>query len=161
MSEVWRMQIELAEPLEVPCPPPGIAVRTYEPADAAAVHALLQRAFEGSHETVLPFEEWLPWMTEDAAFDPTVWFLADSDGGLAGVALCWNNGFVKDLAVDPGWRRRGLGEALLHQVFREFFDRGCRTVALKVDAANPTGAVRLYKRIGMRIESRSARDAGS
>ena len=34
-------------------------------------------------------------------------------------------------------------------VFAEFARRGLSQVRLKVDAGNPTGAVRLYRRVGM------------
>lgn len=148
--EVLLMRIDHdARPAE-PRFPAGIRLRPASvEADGRAVHALLELAFAGSHETVLPFDRWRPWWTGDASFDPAAWFLADGDDGLAGVALCWDDGFVKDLAVHPRWRRRGLGEALLRHVFGAFYDRGIRTVTLKVDAANPTGAVRLYERVGM------------
>jgi ribosomal protein S18 acetylase RimI-like enzyme len=48
------------------------------------------------------------------------------------------------------WRRRGLGLALLRRAFGEFQRRGERLVQLGVDAASPTGATRLYERVGMR-----------
>jgi ribosomal protein S18 acetylase RimI-like enzyme len=65
------------------------------------------------------------------------------------MAQCWTEGFVKDLAVRPAFRGRGLGEALLRAVFAEFARRRIARVRLKVDADNPTGAVRLYRRVGM------------
>jgi ribosomal protein S18 acetylase RimI-like enzyme len=37
----------------------------------------------------------------------------------------------------------------MRQAFAEFHRRGLATVGLKVDADNPTGAVRLYERVGM------------
>jgi ribosomal protein S18 acetylase RimI-like enzyme len=63
----------------------------------------------------------------------------------------WDWGWIYFLAVRPGWRRRGLGEALLRESFREFFRRGEHTIALGVDSQNPTGATRLYERVGMRV----------
>jgi ribosomal protein S18 acetylase RimI-like enzyme len=138
--------------------PAGVALRpALVASDAPAVHALLVEAFAGSQERVPAFESWLEWWTRDASFDPSVWFLAEADGGLAGAALCWDDGFVKDLAVRPRWRRRGLGEALLRHAFREFYAREIATVSLKVDADNPTGALRLYQRVGMRVVERTAR----
>jgi ribosomal protein S18 acetylase RimI-like enzyme len=53
--------------------------------------------------------------------------------------------------VRKPWRRRGLGLALLQHAFTEFWRRGERTVALGVDAENPTGATRLYERAGMHV----------
>ena len=133
---------------------PRCAVRTYADDDAAAVHELLAAAFAGSAEEVPPFARWHPWMTNDPGFDPGVWFLAEQEQALAGVCLCWREGWVKDLAVAPPFRGRGIGEALLRHAFSAFHDRGIETVGLKVDADNPTGAVRLYERVGMTRERR-------
>ena len=36
-------------------------------------------------------------------------------------------GWVRQLAVDEGWRRKGLGRALLHHAFGVFCRRGCRS----------------------------------
>lgn len=146
---VLRMQKDVSGAQPAPEWPEGVAVRTYTDADAAAVHALLVEAFAGSAEEVLPFARWQPWMTNDPGYDPAVWFLAEAGTELAGVCLCWREGWVKDLAVRPSWRGRGLGEALLRAAFAEFHRRGAATVGLKVDSDNPTGAVRLYERVGM------------
>jgi ribosomal protein S18 acetylase RimI-like enzyme len=88
-------------------------------------------------------------MTNDPSFDAGVWFLAEAAELLAGVCLCWREGWVKDLAVAPSFRGHGVGEALLRHALTVFHDRGLATVGLKVDADNPTGAVRLYERVGM------------
>jgi mycothiol synthase len=149
VREVVRMQIGVAAEPRAPRWPDGVSVRAYAGADAAAVHALLTAAFAGSAEQVPPFARWHAWMTSDPSFDPAVWFLAEADGGLAGVCLCWVEGWVKDLAVRPDRRGCGLGEALLRHAFGEFHRRGAETVGLKVDSDNPTGAVRLYERVGM------------
>ena len=50
----------------------------------------------------------------------------------------------------PLARRRGIAAALLRRVFWEFRRRGVKHVDLKVQVDNPTGAVRLYKELGMR-----------
>ena len=44
---------------------------------------------------------------------------------------------------------KGLGLALMKQTFGEFYKRGIKTVGLGVDAENPTGATRLYQKVGM------------
>jgi mycothiol synthase len=150
--EVLRMQIDVSAGGPPPAWPEGIAVRTYTDADAGAVHQLLEEAFAGNAEEVLPFARWHPWMTNDPGFDPGVWFLAEAGAELAGACLCWKEGWVKDLAVRPSWRGRGLGEALLRAAFAELHHRGVETVGLKVDSDNPTGAVRLYERVGMARE---------
>ena len=41
---------------------------------------------------------------------------------------------------------------MLQHAFGEFARRGFDAVGLGVDAENPTGAVRVYERAGMRVE---------
>lgn len=149
------MEIPLDRETPAPEWPPDVTVRTAElDADPPAVHALLELAFRGSPDEEQAYDAWLTWWTDDPEFDPSAWFLAEAGSELAGVALCWSNGFLKDLAVCPTHRRRGIGRALLLHVFREFRARGAPAVSLKVDAANPTGAARLYEAAGMRVVER-------
>jgi ribosomal protein S18 acetylase RimI-like enzyme len=54
-----------------------------------------------------------------------------------------------DLGVLPDWRGRGLGLALLSDVFAHLQRGGFGRAALHVDAENTTGAVRLYRKAGM------------
>ena len=73
-------------------------------------------------------------------------------------ALHWKEhdgrGWVKDLAVHERERGHGLGTALLHHAFRAYADRGVERVGLKVDSTNPTGAPRLYERLGFETDQR-------
>ena len=59
--------------------------------------------------------------------------------------------FVRQLAVPRASRGRGIALALLHETFRRAAGRALPAVVLGVDAANATGAVRLYERAGMRV----------
>lgn len=150
VTEVLEMAVELCPPLPEPDFPAGVRLRLFDPErDAGDVHACLVEAFAGSDERVAPYEEWRPWLLGDPSYDPALVFVADAGGEVAGMAQCWTEGFVKDLAVRPAYRGRGLGEGLLRAVFAEFARRGVARVRLKVDAGNPTGAVRLYLRAGM------------
>ena len=151
VREVLEMAADLPSEPEAAKWPAGVEPRPYDDArDARTVHDCLVEAFAGSDERVAPFDEWHPWLLGDPSYDPAVVFVAESDGNMAGVAQCWVEGFVKDLAVRPRYRGRGIGEALLRHAFRAFYRRGVRRVSLKVDATNATGAVRLYHRVGMR-----------
>jgi len=136
--------------------PDGVTVRTFETADGGAVHALLDEAYGGWDAGYVPLahEDWLRAMTGDAEFDPTVWWLAERSGALAGCALWWSSGWLKDVVVRESERGRGLGAALVRRGFAEFARRGVRRVGLKVDAANPTGAPHLYERLGFVTEQR-------
>nr|WP_292399198.1 GNAT family N-acetyltransferase [Mesorhizobium sp.] len=73
----------------------------------------------------------------------------DSKGRLAGAALCWTRAFVKDLAVHPEARSRGIAEALMWHVFTTFHARGAAHVDLKTNTVENAAAVRLYERLGM------------
>ena len=154
--DVHRMWLDLAVAPPEPSFPDDIAVRAYTDADAPAVHAFVELAYALNNERIEPFEQWLHFMTAHGDFDPAFWHLAESSGAIAGCCLTWapsdDNGWVKDLAVRPDHRRRGLGEALLHHAARAYREAGVRRVGLKVDSDNPTGATRLYERLGYRTD---------
>jgi ribosomal protein S18 acetylase RimI-like enzyme len=150
-ATVYRMRRHLAGPLEAPAFPAGFTLRTFEKADARAVHALLETAYWAGGGGADKFSRWWPKLRKDPEFDPALCFLAEDADGLAGVAQCWTSGFVKDLAVHPRARKRGLGRALMLTVFAAFRARGWEHVDLKVQADNPSGAVALYRALGMEV----------
>jgi len=148
------MRIELAAtPRHDPVWPDSVRVRTFRTGDATALHSLLVHCYRRGGGSVAPFEKWLPDMTTDEEFDPELWFLAESDGVLIGAVLCWTSAFVKDIVVHESWRGRGVGEALLLHALGTFARRGATAVELKVESTNAP-ALRLYKRLGMRIVER-------
>ncbi|HEY2979672.1 MAG TPA: GNAT family N-acetyltransferase, partial [Anaerolineales bacterium] len=105
------------------------------------------------------FERWQHWLTGRPDFDPTLWLIAydtSSAGGdqIAGYSLCkyrMGIGWVGTLGVRRSWRKQGLGLALLYASFGELYRRGKPVIGLGVDAANPTGATRLYQKVGMQV----------
>jgi ribosomal protein S18 acetylase RimI-like enzyme len=144
-----RLRRQLDGFLEPPHWPKGIVIRTLLPTDAAPVHHLLQLAYV-DQGGMANFATWWEALKADAEFDPSLCFLAlDENGRLLGVAQCWTSAFIKDLAVHPDARRRGIGENLLRHAFGVFRNRGAAHVELKVDLDNLT-AQRLYERAGMR-----------
>ncbi len=161
VRHIWGMRIDLAEAPEPPSWPEGIAVR------ACAADADLRRAYAANEEAFRDhwhyepqtYEQFASMLVETDAFDPSLWFLAETvEGGeVAGIALCEalaDRGWVNALAVRRPWRGRGVGMALLRHAFAEFARRGLQTAALGVDTQNLTGAMRLYERAGMAVERR-------
>jgi mycothiol synthase len=144
-------------PAAPPVPVAGIDVAAFRPGiDDAAVHAAIEEAFSGEWGHVPEtLEGWRARKMDDPRFDASLWFVAREGGEVAGAAVCtWKQfdvGFVNGLAVRPAWRRRGLGMHLLLTAFAAFADRGETRAGLGVDAQNPTAAVRLYERAGMRV----------
>jgi ribosomal protein S18 acetylase RimI-like enzyme len=153
-TPVFRMRIELdPSTLEPPRWPAGVDVRSFTLADAEPLHSLLAHAYRHGGGTVSDLATWTAQMTTDEEYDPTLWTLAQRQGLLIGAVLCWTSGFVKDVVVHEAWRGHGLGEALLRHALSTFAARGVHAVELKVHAAN-SPAIRLYKRVGMRIVER-------
>lgn len=122
-------------------------MRTLLVSDAPEVHALLCAVFDDEPKN---FDAWWAARSGDAEYDPSLCFLAfDGAGTLAGLAWCWKDAFLKDLAVSSAARRKGLAEALCRHVFAAFRERGAAHVDLKTNLVLNADAVRLYRRLGM------------
>jgi mycothiol synthase len=154
----FRMEADLADLPSEPAPPAGVGIRTMREGEESRVYEAHQETFEDTWmHTRDAYEDWEHWFVKDPSFDPSLWFVAEADGELAGVAICRRResrpgvGWVRVLGVRRPYRRRGIGEALLRRAFAEFARRGFERVGLGVDAASPTGAVSLYERAGMHV----------
>jgi mycothiol synthase len=150
----WRMEIVLDGPSPEPKLPDGIELRPFIKGEHdVAVWQAQNEAWRdhwGSHDVTL--EEWKRSRFEDPEFDPTLWQIAWNGNEVAGFSLNryrMGIGWIRTLGVRRPWRKRGLGEALLLRSFGEFYRRGTKTIGLGVDAQNPTGATRLYQKVGM------------
>jgi ribosomal protein S18 acetylase RimI-like enzyme len=78
--------------------------------------------------------------------------VAELDGRIVGASnngVIDGTGWVFELGVLPEHQGRGIGKALLRRSLKVLADRGVRTGRLGVDAENPTGAVELYRSVGM------------
>jgi mycothiol synthase len=108
----------------------------------------------------MSFEDWQHWFLGEN-HDWSLFFLAEADGEAAGVALCrpkpteTDIGAIRVVGVRSGWRRQGVGRALMLHAFREFRRRGMRGASLGVDAESLTGAQRLYTSVGMHVDRES------
>lgn len=150
----WRMEIVLEEAPAEPELPEGIEWRPFVRGEHdVPVWQAQNEAFRdhwGSREVSL--DEWKRSRFDDPQFDPGLWQIAWDGAEVAGFSLNryrMGIGWIRTLGVRRPWRKRGLGEALLLQSFSEFYRRGTRTIGLGVDAQNPTGATRLYRKAGM------------
>ena len=154
----WHMEIELQEEPQVPPFPNGINLRPFLLEEHNhALYEAHEEAFSDHWGHVRgTFESWNHHMIDRENFDPSLFFIAWDGDQIAGYSLCryrMGSGWVGTLGVRRPWRKRGLGEALLLHSFSEFYHRGTRTIGLGVDAQNPTGATRLYKKAGMQVAS--------
>ena len=155
---VFRMVVDLDDREPPLSEAEGVAIERYDHGrDARAVHETLEEAFarEWNHRPE-SFDEFERRRLAGRHFDPSLWFVARAGDEVVGAILNdWKRngpwGWIGSVGVRDAWQRRGIGEALLRASFREFHRRGERKVALGVDVQNPTGATRLYERVGMRV----------
>ena len=153
-TEVLKLEVALDTPPPEASLPPDVTLRTYDDANACAVHKLLDSAYMRWDKTYCRSSTTTGSRSEHDGFDPAYWFLAETDGELVGVCLTWKEGWIKDLAVAPAAQGRGLGDALLRHAFGRLYERGVRRIGLKVDAHNPTSAIHLYEGLDMRVVER-------
>jgi mycothiol synthase len=158
-----QMRMPLTGPA-VPSPalPAGITLRTFRPGqDEQAWLAVNRRAFADHPEQGswtmqdLELREAEPW------FDPDGFFLAETDGELAG--FHWTKvhqsepggspvGEVYVVGIDPARQGGGLGRALTLAGVGYLQRRGLEQVMLYVDESN-TAAVRMYTALGFSLWS--------
>ncbi len=99
-------------------------------------------------------EDFLDRFVRRQSYDPTLWFLAVDGNVIVGSISAGRTpsmGWIRQLSVLPSHRGMGIVTALLREAFGAFHDRGMRRVRLGVDADNKSGAVRLYRRVGMHV----------
>ena len=150
-----RLERDLDDGLKAPVWPAGIRVATFRPGvDEAAVHTAHEEGFAdhyGPAESDL--EEWIQSRFEYEGPDLGLWLVAwDDDEVVGGIEATETpaGGYMGELFVRRPWRGRGIGRALMLQECAELRRRGMRNAFFAVDAANPTGALRLHESIGFR-----------
>jgi ribosomal protein S18 acetylase RimI-like enzyme len=143
----------------VPVPPSGVVVRAVNAEDDAEMrrfHAVLQEAFADTldHDPI-EYPQWRAKIASLPSVDFDEWFVAEVDGEWAGVLQSAdpgaesNEAWVKMLAVQRAYRRRGVGAALLRHAFAAYARKGRTSVGLGVDLANPTAPASLYRAVGL------------
>jgi ribosomal protein S18 acetylase RimI-like enzyme len=125
-------------------------------------HARYQAFVEHLHTDQAPFE--IDWW--DQHYRQHTTFLETATGELVAYALIiplGARGDVRQIAVDPAWRGRGVGKQLMEVVADKLRTAGCADWRLEVRADNEP-AIRLYRSVGMAVICeidvlRMARDA--
>jgi GNAT superfamily N-acetyltransferase len=133
----------------------GIMIRPYRPGEEPTIFTVVEDAFnEWPNREPSTFETWRSMTVERTDFDSSLLYVAVEDDVIVGTATGLHypdGGWVEQLAVRATHRRRGIARALLAAVFDEFRDRGETRLGLSTDSR--TGALDLYLRLGMVIES--------
>jgi mycothiol synthase len=161
----FRMERDLSQPIPVLPLPDGIRVRVSTEADYRAVWEAEREAFQ-DHWGYTPWpEEHFQRFRTFPHYDLSLWRVAWAGDLVAGMVLNYINeeenaakrrrlGYTEDIAVRRPWRRQGLASALIALSLQALRQRGMTQAALAVDAENPTGALRVYERLGYRAVNR-------
>jgi mycothiol synthase len=150
-----RMQIDLEAPPVLP-EVPRVHIRPFLRGDEEVFHEVFERSFEG-HWGHVPRSSgaWWEEVDRESGGERTYCFLAEQGGRVigetSGLPKRFGMGWISSLGVVPEARGQGVGRALLLRSLAEFWSRGERRVGLGVDAANETGAARLYESVGMQM----------
>jgi len=128
--------------------PLQLTIRRAQPADIPEIVAVERVAFAD------PWDERT--LQESLAYYPETFFVAKNNGDVAGFVAGGVEdtgeevyGHIMNLAVAPGYRRRGIGRNLIRRLEREYVVLGASAVQLEVRVTN-TGAQEFYRRLGYR-----------
>ena len=155
----YEMEIELTGAPSEPTLPAGLVVDEMRDDEYEVFYEALNESFAEHWEWhPEPFEEWFKRRQGQHRDEHgPVWFVVRDGDELAGVtrndADVAGGGYVGAIGVRPAWRGRGIAKALLYRTFAEFWRRGTTRVTLDVDTQNETGAVKLYERVGMHVDT--------
>jgi mycothiol synthase len=138
----------------------GIEIREWTPADDEATRLAYNAAFADHWgSTPMDPERWRTSFAGSAFFRPEFSRVALTDGEVVGFVLVaefpsetevhgYRTGYIDRVGSVRSVRGRGVAAALLTDSMTALARSGCRYAELGVDADSPTGAGRLYERLG-------------
>lgn len=150
--DVLRLELPLPA-VHAAAPPEGFIIRPLRGAAECAAYVAAHRAAFGTANMI---EAWRQRVLQAPAYAPDLDLVAEAAGGaLAGFAVGWlapGGGWaqVEPFGVVPGFQRRGVGRALLAELFRRMAARGARRAAVEPYAGDGP-AVRFYQSAGFTV----------
>lgn len=165
LRRFWQMVRPLDQPIPEPHFSDDIVIRAYSRGDDdARVNDATNEAFRdhfGHSEN--PLESWMHFINQPF-FRPDLTLIAEDvrTNQIAGMSINLVNSkenerigldraWIEILGVRRPWRKHGLGTALLLQSLKTFREAGIVQAALGCDSENPTGATRIYERVGFAV----------
>lgn len=156
----FEMRRDLSTPLPEPRQPAGVGIVPWEASLSESIRDAHNEAF-ADHWGSEPLDatRWRVAVDDDPNFRGDLSRVAVEDGRVVGYALNevfpddwevagFSSGWVASVGVRGRHRGRGVATALIAATMRAFADAGLEYATLGVDAANPTGALGLYERLG-------------
>jgi ribosomal protein S18 acetylase RimI-like enzyme len=150
---MWTMHRDLAG-VVASSPPDGVTIRRFETGlDERTFWEVHESAFDGHYGYVpSPFESFADEWYRSSDWDPDRVLLAERDGHVVG-ETAWvpsgADGYIPSVGVLEPHRGLGIATALLRATFVRIEAAGFASATLSVDTENATGAVGLYRSVGM------------
>ncbi|WP_433257174.1 GNAT family N-acetyltransferase [Streptosporangium sp. CA-135522] len=154
-----RMLVDHDSPVAEPKLPPGLSLHRGLTEEVRRQGHAVQQAGFAEHFGFSPkdYDAWYAELDSSASTDWSQLTVAHADGEPAAMLLGTDAfagdescGYVRQLAVLPAFRGRGLGRLMLRRAFADDARRGRVGTYLHVDANNSTPALDLYLSVGMR-----------
>ncbi|HEX8218098.1 MAG TPA: GNAT family N-acetyltransferase [Chloroflexia bacterium] len=160
----FKMARDLNEPVPEPALPEGFTLRHTEGASEAAkwVEVFNLSFIDHWNHHDVSVERHEHWLTNNPNYVKERDLVAIApDGTWAAFCFCVvypedneargrKEGWIDILGTRRGYRKMGLGTAMLLAGMRKLKEAGMDTAALGVDAENPSGALRLYESVGFK-----------
>ncbi len=126
-------------------------IRPFKKSDEAAMIRLWERC-----ELTRPWNDPHRDIRRKLAVRPDLFLVGAISGEVVGsvmVGYDGHRGWINYLAVDPDYRKRGLGRLLMAEAELRLLREGCPKVNLQVRATNPE-VVAFYRGLGYQVEER-------
>jgi GNAT superfamily N-acetyltransferase len=145
--------------------PEGIEVRPVKPEHYRAIIDAWNAACRDMRGQIPMSDEDFKGFQESQIFDPSLWQIAWYRDQVVGTTMSFINrqvneeagrkrGHVEAISVRRSWRGQGIAKALIARSLGLLKSRGMTEAALGVDAENPSGALRLYEKMGFKAVKR-------
>jgi ribosomal-protein-alanine N-acetyltransferase len=124
---------------------PHVKLRPFVPSDLDRIIEIEESSFTVGAYSRSQFEEFYR--------DNLEFFVAEISGKVVGYIVGYisgETGEIDSIAVDPHFRRLGIGRSLCELIIEKFREMGIKTCFLEVRTTNEP-AVRLYEKIGFKI----------
>lgn len=156
----YKMRRDLAQPLpEKPLPEGLQLINWTEDVDSDLMHTFNEAFSEHWGLPTMTEELWQQFFVGVPQFRSDLTYLAMDGETVVGFCLNWvdeprnkqtgiGEGWIEAVGTLPAWRGRGLASALIVHSIRAFLAEGLQRAGLDVDTQNPTGALRLYEKLG-------------
>jgi ribosomal protein S18 acetylase RimI-like enzyme len=130
----------------------ALTIRPYVERDEAGVVRLWQTVFPDNPPWNAPAED----IRRKLAVQRDLFLVGEYQGEVVATVLAGydgHRGWMHLVAVDPRFRRRGFGQAMMSEAERRLAQLGCPKVNLQVRATNEA-VVAFYRKLGYAVEER-------